>query len=59
MNGEHNAVLNALKRACYSEFGLLKATDIPLTTLRVVLKDLIRRGKVEKDGHRFQLKERR
>lgn len=53
-----DAVRKALKRACLSEHGLVKNTGIPYSTLRPILRHLIEVGLVEKDGHRFYLKEK-
>ena len=52
-------VKQALKRACYSEKGLVKTTGIAYRDLRPILKHLVENGEVEKDGHRYTLKEER
>lgn len=52
-----DAVRQALRRACYSEYGLNRTTGISYSTLRPILKHLVDDGEVLKDGHRFSLKE--
>lgn len=49
----HDVVRAALKKACLSEHGLNKNTRIPYSVLRGVLKDLINKGEVQQDGHRY------
>ena len=55
-NQQMSAVLAALKKACYSEHGLMKTTGIPYAYLRPILKHLVVKGEVKKDGHRYSLK---
>ena len=51
-----DAIRQALKRACYSEHGLVRTTGIPYSTLRPILKHMVAKGEVVKEGHRHRLK---